>query len=672
MRRPARRVPGMTGPVRWLAVLVIGLAVPCAHAGANRVIVDSAGFVGLDVSLRLDGGNPVISHRDVLKQALRLATCTAGCQSANPTWALTTVDSGGDLGYHTSLQLDGGKPVISYFDQTNFRLKLATCTANCKSATPTWVITTVDGGSNVGRFTSMQLNGGKPVISYEDRGNGDLKLATCTANCQSATPTWVIVAVDGAESGFRGSSLQINGGNPVISYYRPDTADLKLATCTANCQSATPTWVITTVDSGGSVGGRSSLQLNGGNPVISYQDGTNHALKLATCTANCQSASPTWVVTTVDIDGNLGEYNSLQLDGDKPVIAFFDVAHVALKLATCTANCRSTTPTWVVSTIDSDGNQGQFASLQLNGGNPVIGYFDSTDADLKLATITPPTVVSITRTAANPTAAATVGFTVTFSESVTGVDAADFALATTGLTGALITGVVGAGAARTITVATGTGTGTLRLEIVDDDSIAGLIPLGGLGAGNGSFTTGETYTVHKPVFTGPSATGTGTITASFTGGGDACSFSVARFIGAPPGAPPIPPASPGPDIRFPHGLFDFSATGCTPGATLTFMLAYPSSIEGATYWKYGPTAADRTPHWYVLPATIMGNTVTFTIADGGLGDDDHAANGAIVDQGGPGVGVLAVAVPTLGEWGLLLLALMVFASAAWTMQVRFR
>jgi hypothetical protein len=32
--------------------------------------------------------------------------------------------------------------------------------------------------------------------------------------------------------------------------------------------------------------------------------------------------------------------------------------------------------------------------------------------------------------------------------------------------------------------------------------------------------------------------------------------------------------------------------------------------------------------YYVLPATIT---------DGGLGDDDLAANGTIVDQGGPGV-----------------------------------
>jgi hypothetical protein len=39
--------------------------------------------------------------------------------------------------------------------------------------------------------------------------------------------------------------------------------------------------------------------------------------------------------------------------------------------------------------------------------------------------------------------------------------------------------------------------------------------------------------------------------------------------------------------------------------------------------------------WYVLPATIAGNTATVSITDGGLGDDDLAVNGAIVDPGGP-------------------------------------
>ena len=108
-----------------------------------------------------------------------------------------------------------------------------------------------------------------------------------------------------------------------------------------------------------------------------------------------------------------------------------------------------------------------------------------------------PAVSSINRASANPTAPATlVSWTVTFSKSVTGVDASDFALAASGVTGAAITSVSGSGTTWTVSANTGSGSGTLGLNLVDNDSIvdAGGTPLGGSGAGNGNFT-GQFYTV---------------------------------------------------------------------------------------------------------------------------------------------------------------------------------
>ena len=112
----------------------------------------------------------------------------------------------------------------------------------------------------------------------------------------------------------------------------------------------------------------------------------------------------------------------------------------------------------------------------------------SADAGPVAADATPPSVVSITRAAASPTAAASVTWTVTFSESVTGVDATDFALARTGVTGGTITAVTGTGATRTVTATTGTGSGTLGLNLTDDDTIldADLLPLGGPARGTGT------------------------------------------------------------------------------------------------------------------------------------------------------------------------------------------
>ena len=84
----------------------------------------------------------------------------------------------------------------------------------------------------------------------------------------------------------------------------------------------------------------------------------------------------------------------------------------------------------------------------------------------------------------------------TFSESVSGVDTGDFALADTGTASGTIASVSGSGTSYTVMVNNLLGVGTLGLNLVDNDSIVDSAgnPLGGVGTGNGNFT-GQTYTV---------------------------------------------------------------------------------------------------------------------------------------------------------------------------------
>ena len=98
-------------------------------------------------------------------------------------------------------------------------------------------------------------------------------------------------------------------------------------------------------------------------------------------------------------------------------------------------------------------------------------------------------------------------------------------------------------------------------------------------------------------------------------------------------------------------------------------IAYPAALPAnAKYWKYGPTKANTTPHWYALPSTVNGKELSVQIVDGGDGDDDMVANGQIADPGGagwladvpvdpgtPGLGQ-ARPVPTLGLWSLMSLS----------------
>lgn len=111
-----------------------------------------------------------------------------------------------------------------------------------------------------------------------------------------------------------------------------------------------------------------------------------------------------------------------------------------------------------------------------------------------------PEVLTITRLDADPTAAASVEFQVLFDEAVTGVDTSDFQLNTAGISGASVESISGSGSTFVVTANAGTGNGTLKLDLIDDDTIlnASNKPLGGsgtTGTKDGSFLTGQTYTI---------------------------------------------------------------------------------------------------------------------------------------------------------------------------------
>jgi hypothetical protein len=370
-----------------LAVAALALSTQTLLAAWTVSVADPGGAVGEDASLRLHGGNPVISYYDAGLGDVKLATCVAGCATATPTWVFATVDSGSDVGWYTSLQLDDGRPVVTYRDMTNRDLKIATCTADCRTAAPTWVINTIDSAGDVGLFTSLQLDGGRPVVAYRDYTNGDLKLATCTAGCATASPTWVIVRIDAAGDVGRGASLQLNAGKPVVAYYDVTNKRAKLASCTANCATATPTWVFADIDRTGGEDVRFSLQLDGGgNPVVSYFAATG--MKLATCTAGCGTESPAWVISTIETGGasdlSTGQWSSLSLALGYPVVSYY--GNGSLKVAACTAGCATSEATWAISVVHTGVvDTGWYPSLQVEGGRMFVSFWDFDNYDLMLA-----------------------------------------------------------------------------------------------------------------------------------------------------------------------------------------------------------------------------------------------------------------------------------------------
>jgi len=184
---------------------------------------------------------------------------------------------------------------------------------------------------------------------------------------------------------------------------------------------------------------------------------------------------------------------------------------------------------------------------------------------------------------------------------------------------------------------------------------------------------GSAGSVSHRVNSGPTTTysggnpgGDGEIDAGFTGGGSTCQFVDPRFVAA------STVATPPPGVGFPYGLFAFGATGCERGATLRFSIRYPQTLPpGTQFWKYGRTSTYPAPHWYPLTAAannlaIAGNQVSFSIQDGGLGDNDLQVNGDITDPGGPATGLAGGGagngsdlkpIPTLSLWALLVLTI---------------
>lgn len=136
----------------------------------------------------------------------------------------------------------------------------------------------------------------------------------------------------------------------------------------------------------------------------------------------------------------------------------------------------------------------------------------------------------------------------------------------------------------------------------------------------------------------------------------------------------VPNPSPGnapKNVYFPCGFYEFIVTGIIPnGGASTVSLFFPEKSGYSSYWKYGPTPGNPTPHWYAFMfdgqtgAVINGNVITLHFIDGQRGDDDLTANGQVVDQGGPGTG-LAQPVPAMTGWGMSGLALFLAGIALW-------
>ena len=242
-------------------------------------------------------------------------------------------------------------------------------------AATAWQIQVLDSATgDVGSYNALALDSsGNPVVSYYADGPRDLKVIHCgDPTCSNGN---TIVTVDSAADVGRYNSLKLDrSGNPVISYYDDTNGALKLVHCgDPTCSNRN---TIATVDNYGNVWAYSSLELDSsGNPVIVYVDIDGISLKMVRCgDSTCSSGNFTQTV----IGPNAEVFDvSFVLDSlDRPVISYFSY-HSISKWSLWLVHCGNTLCTSgnTIRVLDAPG--GMYTSLALDRfGNPVISYFN--------------------------------------------------------------------------------------------------------------------------------------------------------------------------------------------------------------------------------------------------------------------------------------------------------
>lgn len=207
-------------------------------------------------------------------------------------------------------------------------------------------------------------------------------------------------------------------------------------------------------------------------PIVTSIDRTTPA------TAETGASSVTYTVTFNEAVANVDAADfKVVTTGDAKMNGTLTVTPVDSSHYTITLNGLQGNGDVLLSLVDNnsivENTSGTPGTLPLGGVGATDGSFTGPAYHL-LQTM--PKVSSITTDGTNPTSAANVSWTVTFSEAVNGVDAADFQLAAMGPSATLgtVTPINAAGGyatSYTVTATGITGTGPLGLRLVDDGSI---------------------------------------------------------------------------------------------------------------------------------------------------------------------------------------------------------
>lgn len=346
-----------------VAACIIDPAVQCNGATFTRV--DRFHFTGLHTAITLDQeGTPIISYHDQEELALNLASC--------PLCRVPTRNNIGPSAPHDSISLavtEIGYPIMTYQDVNDGNFYLVYCQDTvCDSFEKTAI------GTNLHINPSMQLQeNGRPALAYYHAASNELKYTACN-NSDCTDRTTNLIAFDGYDPSLRFNS----SGRPVISFYDAGSDDLVLARCNeVTC--AAP--VLSIVDSVGSVGSHTSMTLTPDDqPIISYYDQTNDTIKYAVCNDNGCTAPHIGDTQATD-----GPYNAIALsESGRVYIPFYNNGGQAINIMYCDLPCENGGGIGVLDNTAADVGWDIDIVLGEND-RPLISYYDVETSSLRLA-----------------------------------------------------------------------------------------------------------------------------------------------------------------------------------------------------------------------------------------------------------------------------------------------
>jgi hypothetical protein len=236
----------------------------------------SAGAIQVSLTTFPDG-RPLMAYRNEYTANLALLLCE---DIYCTTWVERILDTPANDGYYSSVAIGAdGFPVVSYTDAGSADLRVYHC--NDLDCTGGGDVSSVVHQGGFGYYTSLAIGrDGNPVISYWRGGVDGLGVARCNDPACTGGDEMLSIVDPGSGVG-RYSSLAIgHDGNPVISYQDSGPGDLKIAHCN-DPACAGQNEDVMTLDSVGTVGAFSSLAVGlDGVPVVSYADETNNDVKV--------------------------------------------------------------------------------------------------------------------------------------------------------------------------------------------------------------------------------------------------------------------------------------------------------------------------------------------------------------------------------------------------------